>query len=634
MPNVSSFGAQTDNAVVSGTVTDRQMIIPEVPPQGLMSVGPRVTPNFVKEPWSKLNSYNFFDVVKDSADASYIAIKPVVPTNTELTDEEFWFKWSDPDAQLNELQEIVKTYNARIAQNSSAITAEVARATAAEATKAPVNHASEETVYGVGNAVNYGHVKLSYNNELNADANTGIALTPNVLGSYVGHDPIKYGADSSGASDSSDAIQTAIDECVKDHSNIVTFTPGIYLINKQLITPYNDDERVGFELNGSTLVANLEDSLFAIGYKTTDPDITRGSNCGSNSFIRNGTIKGVTRGSIKINTHYMNFRVSNMLIIGTDPKITVAESENFPSDFTLENCFIWANGSSPAQNLCEFNGTDNTITNCRLYNANVMVKDNSTGGSVFTGIHFLGISSDNQIAIETSGVTHVTNCYFDAVTIGVKCVSEGAAYTHNLSNNIFFTYKNNQNITMFDVGTGANNQHSAKITNNALWHSNEGNISVLNPPQSSGHFNNFIISNNTTQRNDALFGGIGFGTSLWGNPIGKWFNAASIYTINNQNIALTVTTNKSVFVAKFISSSDSQIYTKSLIKGDDAPEFGIEFKKLTKDVCKIDVYVKTNEGNGVSIDLLGKCINAFLAGREIAESASETDAPTTNVVVQ
>ena len=115
MPNVSRFGAQTDNAVVSGTVTDRQMIIPEVPPQGLMSVGPRVTPNFIKEPWSKLRSYNFFDVVKDVAGSSYIAIKPVVPTNTELTDEEFWFKWSEPNAELYELQEIVRTYEQRIA---------------------------------------------------------------------------------------------------------------------------------------------------------------------------------------------------------------------------------------------------------------------------------------------------------------------------------------------------------------------------------------------------------------------------------------------------------------------------------------------------------------------------------------
>lgn len=197
MPNVSSFGAQTDNAVVSGTVTDRQVIIPEVPPQGLMSVGPRVTPNFIKEPWSKLRSYNFFDVVKDTAGSSYIAIKPVVPTNTELTDEEFWFKWSDPDAQLNELQEIVKTYNERISQNASAITAEVARAkaaeeaeeqraTAAEATKAPVNHASEDTVYGVGNAVNYGHLKLADNDTpMTSGANEGVAATPKMVGDAV-----------------------------------------------------------------------------------------------------------------------------------------------------------------------------------------------------------------------------------------------------------------------------------------------------------------------------------------------------------------------------------------------------------------------------------------------------------------
>jgi hypothetical protein len=35
MPNVSSFGAQTDNSVVQGTVTDRAMVIPDVPPQDL-----------------------------------------------------------------------------------------------------------------------------------------------------------------------------------------------------------------------------------------------------------------------------------------------------------------------------------------------------------------------------------------------------------------------------------------------------------------------------------------------------------------------------------------------------------------------------------------------------------------------
>lgn len=171
MPNVSNFGAQTDNAVVSGTVTDRQMVVPDVPPQGLMSVGPRVTPNYIKEPWSALNSYVYFDVVRDGAGSSYIAIKPVVPANTALTDEDYWFKWSDPDAQLNELQEVVKLYDGRISQNADAIAAETERAktaektekqraTDAEATKAPIDHASEEPIYGVGDAVNYGHVKL------------------------------------------------------------------------------------------------------------------------------------------------------------------------------------------------------------------------------------------------------------------------------------------------------------------------------------------------------------------------------------------------------------------------------------------------------------------------------------------
>lgn len=196
MPNVSSFGAQTDNAIVSGTVTDRQMAIPDIPPQGLMSVGPRVTPNFIAEPWNKLNSYNFFDVVKDGAGASYIATKPVIPANTELTDGEFWFKWSDPDAQLNELEEVVRLYDERISRNATTITEEVARAkaaeqaevrraTEAEATKAPNNHASEDTIYGIGDTVNYGHVKLAEDTGSTSGANDGIAATPKLVNALV-----------------------------------------------------------------------------------------------------------------------------------------------------------------------------------------------------------------------------------------------------------------------------------------------------------------------------------------------------------------------------------------------------------------------------------------------------------------
>lgn len=122
MPNVSSFGAQTDNSVVQGTVTDRAMVIPDVPPQGLMSVGPRVTPHFVKPSlWSALTTYHFFDAVHDAAGASYVAIKPEVPAGAELTDENYWFLWADPNSQFADMSELVKTYNDRITQNTADI---------------------------------------------------------------------------------------------------------------------------------------------------------------------------------------------------------------------------------------------------------------------------------------------------------------------------------------------------------------------------------------------------------------------------------------------------------------------------------------------------------------------------------
>lgn len=176
MPNVSSFGAQTDNSVVQGTVTDRAMVIPDIPPQGLMSVGPRVTPHFVKPSlWSALTTYHFLDAVHDAAGASYVAIKPEVPAGTELTDERYWFLWADPNSQFADLSELVKTYNGRITQNTNDI-----------ATKAPNNHASKDTTYGVGNAVNYGHVRLATDDTpATSDANAGIAATPKMVKNSV-----------------------------------------------------------------------------------------------------------------------------------------------------------------------------------------------------------------------------------------------------------------------------------------------------------------------------------------------------------------------------------------------------------------------------------------------------------------
>ena len=244
MPNVSSFGAQTDNAVVSGTVTDRQMIIPEVPPQGLMSVGPRVTPNFVKpREWNAQTTYHFFDAVRDAAGNAYIATKPVVPAGTPLTNEDYWFLWADPDTRFDDLNETVKTFNQRITQNTNDI-----------ATKAPINHASEETVYGIGNELNYGHVRLAVEDTpMTSDANAGIAATPALVGKYAPSKNVfnvkHYGAIGDGAHDDTEAFKSAINAAVdymkggkfeppsKNIGAILRIPSGVYNINDTLTIP-------------------------------------------------------------------------------------------------------------------------------------------------------------------------------------------------------------------------------------------------------------------------------------------------------------------------------------------------------------------------------------------------------------
>ena len=223
MPNVSKFGAQTDNAVVQGTVTDRAMVIPDIPPQGLMSVGPRVTPHFVKPSlWSALTTYHFFDAVHDATGASYVAIKPEVPAGTELTDEGYWFRWADPNSQFADLSELVKTFDRRISQNANDIK-----------TKAPNNHASEDTIYGVGNEVNYGHVKLaSENTPLSSDSNAGIAATPKMVQKYSS-DFVNVnclGAVGNGTFDNSDVFNDAFAKY-----SCIYIPEGNYVISKPLM---------------------------------------------------------------------------------------------------------------------------------------------------------------------------------------------------------------------------------------------------------------------------------------------------------------------------------------------------------------------------------------------------------------
>ena len=71
MANVSNFSAVTPGAAVSGTLTDKEVVAPIAPPDGLRADGPRVTFHFAGT-WDADNTYVYYDVVKDNSGASWI----------------------------------------------------------------------------------------------------------------------------------------------------------------------------------------------------------------------------------------------------------------------------------------------------------------------------------------------------------------------------------------------------------------------------------------------------------------------------------------------------------------------------------------------------------------------------------
>lgn len=108
MANTSNFSASTDGASVSGTVTDKQIVTPQVP-AGLRSDGPRVTFNF-RGAWDSGNTYYYYDVVRDTSGRSWICRYPQVPAGTALEEGEYWTNWADPNIEFEELAQLVEKY--------------------------------------------------------------------------------------------------------------------------------------------------------------------------------------------------------------------------------------------------------------------------------------------------------------------------------------------------------------------------------------------------------------------------------------------------------------------------------------------------------------------------------------------
>lgn len=89
--------------------------------------------------WDKASTYDSLTVVWDDATHASYASKRPVPQNIELTNEFYWFRTADLDAQVEMYRQEVQQFDSRITANAQAIAAETARAKAAESEIQKVN---------------------------------------------------------------------------------------------------------------------------------------------------------------------------------------------------------------------------------------------------------------------------------------------------------------------------------------------------------------------------------------------------------------------------------------------------------------------------------------------------------------
>lgn len=126
---------KSDTALAETTTTIRDTVTFDVSkmPNGITYKGLKAVLSFADPiQWNKASTYDSLTVVWDDATHASYASKRPVPQNIELTNEFYWFRTADLDAQVEMYRQEVKQFDGRITANTQAIATEVARAEGVE----------------------------------------------------------------------------------------------------------------------------------------------------------------------------------------------------------------------------------------------------------------------------------------------------------------------------------------------------------------------------------------------------------------------------------------------------------------------------------------------------------------------
>lgn len=128
---------KSDTALAETTTTIRDTVTFDVSkmPNGITYKGLKAVLSFADPiKWNKASTYDSLTVVWDDATHASYASKRPVPQNIELTNEFYWLRTADLDAQVEIYRQEVKELNDRVTANANAIAQEKARAEKSEQT--------------------------------------------------------------------------------------------------------------------------------------------------------------------------------------------------------------------------------------------------------------------------------------------------------------------------------------------------------------------------------------------------------------------------------------------------------------------------------------------------------------------
>lgn len=339
---------------------------------------------------------------------------------------------------------------------------------------------------------------------------TGLAHFWDKLKQYLAPktNPIYYGADPTGTTDSAEAINACI---VANKGGTISFTQGTYLIGSPILTPHAVSDRVSIDFNGAIIKPNasIESVLHVGGYSPLDS----GEAGGIKTFYRNGIFinnSGNASVGIKVHVGYKDATFVNMNVRQFETGL-LGGAKGTPVDMQVDEClFYYSGGMTNGSIGVSLLGSDSKICNSRIYGFQNCIYMGNSGNTVFN-VHCLPkgyadvteLEGASFILIDTAGFNEVVNCYCDTygtfVKYGVNAAGDVRLGFHE---NQQMSYQQNVNLTIVDFGNVDNYYVMADISGNTITlptaRTNHcGIVMPKNNTLSKVLYNNFLqVSNN------------------------------------------------------------------------------------------------------------------------------------------